>query len=339
MGSGENLMRVLVTGGGGFLGKRIITLLLNSGIEVSSFSRKLYPELVDLGVTSVCGNLQDLESVEEAVGGCDVVFHVAAKVGLHGAFQDFYQANVIGSKNIVNSCLKHGIEKLVYTSSPSVVFDGHDHEGIDESTPYPDRYYSHYQATKAEAEQFVLNANSQELAVVSLRPHLIWGPGDPHLMPRIVQSSKEGKLKIIGNGENLVDTVFIDNAAKAHLLAMEKLSAGSPVAGKVYFITNQEPWPIKKLINQILATGGQAPLDKHIPVSIAYPIGFLLEKIYQIFRLRGEPRLTRLIIRQLSKAHWYDPAKANQELGYFPEISMDKGFELLRQAQEKLSSK
>ena len=338
MGCGENLMRALVTGGGGFLGKRIIKLLLNSGFEVRNFSRKSYPELVDLGVASVCGNLQDLESVEKALEGCDIVFHVAAKVGLHGKYRDFYDTNVIGTQNIVNACLKYGIKKLIYTSSPSVVFDGSDHKGIDESMPYPDKYYSFYQATKAAAEQIVLKANCKALAVVSLRPHLIWGPGDPHLMPRIVQSDKAGKLKIIGKGENLVDTVFIDNAAKAHLLAMEKLSTGSPVAGQAYFITNQEPWPMKKLINEILAVGGQPPLNKHIPVSIAYPIGFLLEKIYQIFQLKGEPRLTRLIVRQLSKAHWYDPAKANQELGYYPEISMDKGFEILRSEQEKLPS-
>jgi 2-alkyl-3-oxoalkanoate reductase len=334
MGSRENIMKVLVTGGGGFLGKRIISFLLNMGIEVRNFSRHTYPELEELGVTSISGNLNDKAAVSSAVKGCDVVFHVAAKVGLHGAYQDFYDTNVIGTKNIVESCLSQGIKKLIFTSSPSVIFDGEDHNGIDESTPYPSQYFSHYQTTKAEAEQYVLNANSDQLAVISLRPHLIWGPGDPHFLPRLADSAKAGKLKIIGKGDNLVDTVYIDNAVKAHLIAMEKLSIGSPLSGKVYFITNQEPWPIKKLINQILAVANQPPINSHIPVTIAYLIGFILEKVYLTFRLKGEPRLTRLITRQLSKTHWYDATKANKELGYYPEISMDEGFEILRKFQE-----
>jgi 2-alkyl-3-oxoalkanoate reductase len=334
MGSGENIMKVLVTGGGGFLGKRIIHFLLKKGIEVTNFSRQNYPELEALGVTSISGNLYNKAAVSSAVKGCDVVFHVAAKVGLHGVYQDFYDTNVLGTKNIVESCLSHGIKKLIFTSSPSVVFDGADHNGIDESTPYSSQFYSHYQATKAEAEQYVLNANSDQLAVVSLRPHLIWGPEDPHFLPRLADSAKAGKLKIIGKGDNLVDTVYIDNAVKAHLIAMEKLSIGSPISGKVYFITNQEPWPIKKLINQILTSAGQPPINSHIPVTIAYLIGFILEKIYLTLRLKGEPRLTRLITRQLSKAHWYDATKAKKELGYYPEISMVEGFEILRKFQK-----
>lgn len=327
-------MKVLVTGGGGFLGKKIIKALHSKGADILSFSRSTYPELETLGINSVSGNLQDETAVRSAVKGCDIVFHVAAKVGLHGVYQDFYDTNVVGTQNIVQSCLSQGVKKLIFTSSPSVVFDGEDHNGIDESTPYPSHYFSHYQATKAAAEQYVLSANSDQLAVVSLRPHLIWGPDDPHFLPRLTESAKAGKLKIIGNGENLVDTVFIDNAVKAHLIAMEKLSIGSPISGKVYFITNQEPWPIKKLINQILASAGQAPVDSHIPVCVAYLIGFILEKIYSTLRLKGEPPLTRLITRQLSKSHWYDATKANRELGYYPEISMVEGFEILRKFQE-----
>ncbi|MEJ2202357.1 MAG: NAD-dependent epimerase/dehydratase family protein, partial [Desulfuromonadaceae bacterium] len=206
-------MKALVTGGGGFLGKAIVKLLRQRGMATRSFSRSAYPELETLGVEHVRGELADAAAVNRAVEGCDLVFHVGAKAGVWGSYEEFYQANMVGTRNVINACRQAGVQKLVYTSSPSVVFNGRDMEGVDESVPYPERFKAHYPRTKAEAERLVLAANGPELATVALRPHLIWGPEDNHLVPRILERGRQGALCRFGRRPCLVDTCYIDNAA------------------------------------------------------------------------------------------------------------------------------
>ncbi len=323
-------MKVLVTGGGGFLGKAIVKLLLQQGNEVCSFARNIYPQLTQLGVEQTVGDLTDLSAVIKAADGCDLVCHVAAKAGIWGSYDEFYRPNVIGTKNIIQACRKCAITRLVYTSSPSVVFDGSDLEGVDESVPYPDHYLSWYPQTKAEAEQLVLAANDASLATVALRPHLIWGPEDNHLVPRILERGRAGALRRIGERSCLVDTVYIDNAAKAHVLAAEKLSSDSVIAGKVYFISNDEPLPLWDIVNRILAAGGVPAVEKTISPQLASVIGALLENIYRLLRLSGEPRMTRFVAKELSTAHWFDISAAKRELGYQPQVSVAEGLRRLQ---------
>ena len=295
-----------------------------------SFSRGEYPGLSALGVRQIRGRIEDRSAVEKAAAGCDLVFHVAAKAGIWGSYHDFYQANVVGTGNVIAACLSNGISRLVYTSSPSVVFDGSDVEGGNESLPYPDRYEAHYPATKALAERLVLAANSPELAVASLRPHLIWGPGDNHLVPRIMARGRAGKLRRIGTRPNLVDTVYVDNAARAHLLAADKLSPGSIVAGKSYFISNNEPLPLWEMINRILAVADIPPVTRSIPPKLAYAVGGICEGLWGVLRLAGEPPMTRFVARELASAHWFNISAAQHDFGYHPEISIDEGLLRLR---------
>ena len=323
-------MKVLVTGGGGFLGKAIVKLLLDQGDEVRSFSRNIYPQLTQLGVEQFVGDLTDLSAVIKAADSCDLVYHVAAKAGVWGSYEEFYQPNVVGTKNILQACKKCDITRLVYTSSPSVVFDGTDMEGIDESAPYPDHFLSPYPRTKAEAEQLVLAANNAEFATVALRPHLIWGPEDNHLVPRILERGRAGALRRIGDRPCLVDTVYIDNAAKAHILAAKNLSTGSSVAGKAYFIANDEPLPLWDIVNRILAAGDVSPVSKTISPALAYAAGWFLERLYQGFRLSAEPRMTRFIAKELSTAHWFNLAAAKNDFGYQPEVSIAEGLSRLQ---------
>jgi len=323
-------MKVLVTGGGGFLGKAIVRLLLERGDEVRSFSRREYPELTKLGVKHCCGDLDDAAAVARSAAGCDLVFHVAAKAGVWGPYEEFYRANVVGTHNVIAACREHDIPRLVYTSSPSVVFNGRDMEGVDESAPYPEHFEAFYPQTKAEAEQLVIAANGAGLATVSLRPHLIWGPEDNHLTPRILERGAQGALRRIGKRECLVDTIYIDNAAQAHLQAAEHLSAGSSVAGKVYFISQGEPLPVWYVVDRILAAGGIPPVRGTISPRLAYAIGWSLEKIYALLRLSGEPRMTRFVARELSTAHWFDINAARNDFGYRPRVSIDEGMERLK---------
>ncbi|RPJ09114.1 MAG: NAD-dependent epimerase/dehydratase family protein [Deltaproteobacteria bacterium] len=323
-------MRVLVTGGGGFLGGAIVQMLRERGDEVCSFSRGEYPRLATLGVQQYRGELGDSEAVARAAKGCELVFHVAAKAGIWGCYRDFYQANVVGTKNVIAACRSNQIDRLVYTSSPSVVFDGSDVEGGNETLPYPSRYEAHYPATKALAERLSLEANSAELAVTALRPHLIWGPGDNHLVPRILAKGRAGKLRRIGTRPNLVDTVYIDNAARAHLLAADKLSPGSVVAGRCYFISNGEPLPLWEIVNHILAAADIPPVTRSISPKVAVMFGGICEGLWNVLRLSGEPPMTRFVAHELASAHWFDISAARRDFGYHPEVSIHDGLLRLR---------
>jgi len=323
-------MRALVTGGGGFLGGVIVRMLREQGWEVRSFSRGDYPALARIGVEQFRGDLADRSALLAATEGCETVFHVAAKAGIWGSYDDFFRANVTGTENILAACKSRGIGKLVYTSSPSVVFDGRDVEGGDESLPYPATFHAHYPRTKAMAEQLVLAANGPELATVSLRPHLIWGPGDNHLTPRILARGRAGKLRRIGSRPCLVDTVYVDNAARAHLLAAERLTPSSRIAGRAYFISNGEPVPLWDMINRILAAAGIPPVNRRIPAWAAHAAGAICEQLWESFNLAGEPPMTRFVARELATAHWFDISAARRDLGYTPVVSITEGLRRLR---------
>jgi nucleoside-diphosphate-sugar epimerase len=324
-------MKALVTGGGGFLGKAIVKLLRARGDKVRSFSRNPHPALTEMGVEHCRGELGDAEAVKRAVEGRDIVFHVAAKAGVWGLYEDFYQANVLGTKHVIDACRQFSIKRLVYTSSPSVIFDGADMEGVNESIPYPEHFEAFYPQTKAEAEQLVLQANDQSLATVALRPHLIWGPEDNHLVPRILERGAKGALRKLGTRECLVDTIYVDNAALAHLQAADHLDVSSAVAGKAYFLSQGEPLPIWDVVNRILDAGGLAPVTRTISPALAYKIGVILEKVYGLLNLKGEPRMTRFVARELSTSHWFDLSAARNDFGYQPEVSFDEGMERLRE--------
>ena len=322
-------MKALVTGGGGFLGGAIVRQLRERGDEVRSFSRGEHPGLAALGVEQFRGDLAQPDVLLRAAQGCDIILHVAAQAGIWGPYREFFQANVTGTENVIAVCRAQGIKRLVYTSSPSVVFDGRDLEGGDESLPYPAHYEAPYPQTKARAEQLVLTANSPVLATVSLRPHLIWGPGDNHLVPRIVMKARAGKLMRIGNRPCLVDTVYVDNAALAHLLAADRLYPGSDVAGKSYFITNNEPVPLWEMVDRILAAAGLPPVTRRISPELAIVAGVVCEALWKIFRLRGEPPMTRFVARELATAHWFKSAAAFRDLEYTPRVSLREGLDRL----------
>jgi nucleoside-diphosphate-sugar epimerase len=322
-------MKALVTGGGGFLGGAIVRKLLARGDAVRSFTRTAYPWLAELGVEQAHGDLADPEAVATAVAGCDAVFHVAAKAGVWGRYADFHSTNVVGTENVLAACKRHGVRRLIYTSTPSVVHGGGSLEGVDESVPYPKEYEAYYPETKATAERAVLAANSPELAAVALRPHLVWGPDDPHLIPRILRRARAGKLRRVGTHPVKVAVTYVDNAADAHIFAADRLAPGSPVAGKAYFITDGDPVDLWEFINQVLAAAGLPPVTRSIPVWRARLAGRVLEFVYRVLRLPGEPPMTRFVASQLATSHWYDITAARRDLGYEPHIGLEEGLRRL----------
>lgn len=318
-------MRALVTGGGGFLGGAIARRLLEQGLAVRSFGRGDYPQLSALGVEVARGDLTDAEAVTRAVAGCEAVFHVGARVGFGGAPAEFRRANVDGTVNVIEACRRHGVARLVFTSSPAVVHAGGDLAGADESLPYATRQLAAYPATKAIAERMVLAANGADLATTALRPHLVWGPGDTHLVPGLLARARTGRLRFVGDGRALVDSTYIDNAVDAHLLAAERLIGDGAPAGRAYFVSNGEPRPVSDLVNAILRTAGMPEEHRTVPLPLAYAAGALFEVAWRLARRSDDPPITRFLARQLATAHWFDLTAARRDLGYSPRVSIDEG--------------
>ncbi|GAK51286.1 3-beta hydroxysteroid dehydrogenase/isomerase [Candidatus Moduliflexus flocculans] len=319
--------KILVTGGGGFLGRYIVEQLRERGDVVTVFARGNYPELERIGATLTRGDLQDNDAIQAACAGMDAVFHVAARPGIWGTWESFYQPNVVGTQNVIDACRTQRVPKLIFTSSPSVVFDNQPQAGCDERLPYPTQFENFYSQTKALAEQMVIHANTSELLTVSLRPHLIWGPRDPHLLPRLIARAKAGQLMQVGEGKNCVDMTYVEDAARAHLLAEQALQPGSPVAGSIYFISQDAPTNLWNWIRELLQTLEIPPIKRTISQGTARTLGAAMELIWRSCRLSTEPRMTRFLASELALDHYYDISRAKHDFGYVPQFSMETALE------------
>jgi len=310
------MMRVLVTGGGGFLGSRVVELLLGRGDAVRFLARGRYPALEARGAEGYQIDLSAPVGLDDALTGVDAVVHVAAKAGYWGPIADYRAINVDGTRNLIDAMRRAGVPRLVYTSTPSVIGYSHDVAGISEA-PYPDHWESPYATTKAEAERLVLAANGDGLATVSLRPHLIIGPGDNNLLPKVLARARAGTLVQVGDGTNRVDLTDVDNAAWAHLDALDALtSPHAACAGRAYFISNDEPVVLWGWVNAFLSEVGVPPVTRRIPFGLALALGGLAEAAYRWLPLRGEPRMTRFLASALARTHWYDMGPARRDFGY-----------------------
>jgi nucleoside-diphosphate-sugar epimerase len=326
-------VKALVTGGGGFLGGAVVDALLARGDDVVSLARGDYPALRERGVTTLRGDLADPASARAAVAGCDVVFHVAAKAGIGGTTAAFRHSNVEGTRVLLDACRDAGTRRFVFTSTPSVVHTGADIAGGDESLPYATHFDSAYPATKAEAERLVLAASGPDLATVALRPHLVWGPGDTQLVPRILAQARAGRLRFVGDGTAVIDTTYVDDAARAHLDAADRLAPGAACAGRPYFVTSGDPRPVHELVNGIVVAGGLEPVHGTVPLPVAVAAGAAVEAVWRVLELLGplgapvgDPPMTRFLARQLATAHWFDISAARRDLGYAPQVPLVEGF-------------
>lgn len=322
--------KVLITGAGGFLGSYIARDLKNKNYDVYSFSRTSSPFLKTMGVHERLGDLKNFVDVKKALEGIDAVIHTASLVGMWGRYEDFFATNVVGTQNLIKAMKELNIKKLVYTSTPSVAFFKESLCGVDESTPYPEEYLTHYARTKSLAEKMVLlNNDNHSFLTVALRPHLIFGPGDKNLIPRVIEAQKKGRLKIIGDGENLVDVLYVENASHAHVLALEALEKNHPIAGKAYFL-GQGPVKLWEFTNTVLQKEGLPPVLKKMSLKKAYIIGALIECFLKVFRIYNiHPPMTRFVALQLGKSHYFDHHNIENDLGFVPAISIEEGLDRL----------
>lgn len=327
-------MRVLVTGPAGFLGGEIVDQLLQRGDQVVGISRGDYPDLADKGVEYHRGDLSDRNLTLRLIRDVDAVVHTAAVAGVWGPYEWFYRINTLATLNVIDACRENDIRTLVFTSSPSVTFGGDHQRGVDETEPYPKQWLCAYPQTKAIAEQAVLKAHQDGVInTCALRPHLVWGANDPHLLARVIDRARSGQLKIVGDGKNLIDTVHVTNAAAAHLDAIDALRDRPDLAGgRSYFIAQDEPVNCWDWIATICETAGVAAPSQRVPFPLAYSIGAGLESLYRLTRRKTEPPMTRFVAAQLAKDHYFDISAAKQRLGYKVRVTMAQGLDQLRVA-------
>jgi len=312
--------RVLVTGYGGFLGCSIVRQLCEHGYKVRGIARGHYPQLEQLGVEAVRASIVDRNAVIEASRNCDAIIHTAALAGVWGPWRDYYQTNTLATSNLLEAAVTNQVQAFVHCSSPSVTFDAKPQSGIDESTPYPKRWLCFYPQTKALAEIAVLHASKLgSLRTCALRPHLIWGKGDPHLFPRVIERARRGKLRRVGDGRNFIDVVHVENAARAHVQALERLLAGdNALNGQALFITDGQPIACWDWISCILDSAKVPVPNRSISYTAAYRIGAILEALYWTCRIRKEPPMTRFVAAQLALDHYFSIEKARTLINYQP---------------------
>jgi len=315
---------VLVTGASGFIGGRIAMRLLADGRRMRLLARRPLPEFEERGVEVILGDLEDRKALDRACLGVETIFHAAGKVGVWGPAEEFHRVNVLGTRNLISAARQANVRHFIFTSSPSVVYNGGHLREVDESVPLCTRAPCAYPTSKAAAELEVRHANSATLRTVALRPHLVWGPGDRNLVPRILALAREGKLKIVGDGLNQVDLTYITNVVEAHLLAENALrNPQAPAAGNAYFITNAEPLRLWEWINYLLHRMGIPEVKQHVSLTVAYWAGAALELKWRLKKLSGDPPMTRFVAKELAKEHYFNINAARRDLGYHPIINLE----------------
>ncbi|OLT19175.1 nucleoside-diphosphate sugar epimerase [Serinicoccus sp. CUA-874] len=316
--------RVLVTGASGMLGGATADLLADHGWDVTVMQRRT----AGGRHRESLGDIRDPDAVERAVRGQDAVVHLAAKVDVVGPWRDFVDVNVRGTRRVIEALRGHGGGRLVQVSSPSVAHSGHSLAGAGATPASPMRARGHYARTKAAAELFALEADSPDLAVTAVRPHLVWGPGDTQLVGRIAQRAHQGRLALVGPGTALVDTTYVDNAAEALVAALDSIDVARSQA---LVVTNGEPRPIGELVGDICrAVGAPAPRLR-LPTPLAWGLGAAVEGVTALSeRVPGlptitQPPMTRFLAEQLSTAHWFDQRHTREVLDWRPRVSVDEG--------------
>lgn len=327
-------MRVLVTGASGFLGQATAAAVRDAGHEVRTFQRR--PSGV-AGVQDVAGTMTDDAAIARAVDGVEAVVHLAAKVSLAGDPADFARVNVEGTRSLLRAARSAGVSRFVFVSSPSVAHTGSSLVGADAGPAEPSRARGDYARTKAAAELLALGADARDFAVVAVRPHLVWGPGDTQLVGRIVERARAGRLPLLDSGAALIDTLYVDNAATAMVAALERVTDDG-VHGTAYVVTNGEPRPVADLLAGICTASGVRPPQWHVPAAVARAAGSVVEAVWRVRPGEDEPPMTRFLAEQLSTAHWFDQRRTRQDLGWTPSVSIDEGLERLRAAAQASSA-
>jgi nucleoside-diphosphate-sugar epimerase len=317
-------VNVLVTGGSSLIGAGVATALVARGDDVVVQQRSR-SDLLDAQVRQELGDIRDPDVIAAAAEGCDAIVHLAAKVGVVGDWEEYRSINVDGTNNVLAAGRQHGVGRVVHVSSPSVAHGGEPIIGGGADAPVLGRSRAWYPESKALAEIAAMEAASDELGVVAIRPHLVWGPGDTQLVGRIVDRAASGRLALVGGGRALVDTTYIDNAVSALVAALDAVEPGARCSGRAYVVSNGEPRMIRELVEGICRAAGVPFEPKAVSLRVGRSLGAVVERAWPLLRRTDEPPLTQFLAEQLGTAHWFDPRPVEQDLGWAPSVSIDDG--------------
>jgi nucleoside-diphosphate-sugar epimerase len=312
-------VRVLVTGASGMLGAGTARALAARGVEVTVLQRRP----AGLPLREVLGDVADPRVVGAAARGQDAVVHLAAKVDVVGRWRDYQHANVEGTRAVVAACRQEGVTRLVHVSSPSVAHAGDALVGVGAGTADPARARGGYARSKALAELDALAADGPDLAVLVVRPHLVWGPGDTQLVSRIVARARAGRLPVLGSGAALIDTTYVDNAVAALVAAV---GACERAHGRALVVSNGEPRSVREVLDRVCAAAGVPAPTRRVPTRAAAVAGGAVEAVWALTRRTDTPPLTRFLVEQLTTAHWFDQREARDALDWRPHVPLDDGF-------------
>ncbi|MCL1594031.1 MAG: NAD-dependent epimerase/dehydratase family protein [Actinomycetia bacterium] len=312
-------MRVLVTGATSLLGRTVVDLLMSRGEDVTVFQR----HTTNTDVREILGDVGDADAVSRATTGTDAVIHLAARVGVTGVWKEFERTNIMGTTNVVVGARAGGASRFVHVSSPSVAHAGESLVGVGARSADPNSARGPYARSKAFAEHAALAANSADMAVVAVRPHLVWGPGDKQLVGRIVARARQGRLAIVGTGAALIDSTYVDNAADALVAALDKAPT---IGGRSFVVSNGQPRPVRELVNRIVLAAGLAPPRIKVPYQLARSGGLVAERIWDRQERSDDPPMTSFLAEQLGTAHWFDQRDTRESLDWSPTVSLEEGF-------------
>ncbi|WP_312115682.1 NAD-dependent epimerase/dehydratase family protein [Brevibacillus reuszeri] len=318
--------RVLVTGGTGFLGKKLALRLLAQGHKVTASGRdqRIGRELQQTGIRFVQMDVRDKDAMVEACRDQEVVHHVAAFSSPWGTFRDMYATNVSGTSNLIEGCMKYGIERLIHVSTPSIYFAFQDRMGIRENEPLPKHFANTYAHTKYLAEQEVEQAFRVGLPTITIRPRALFGPGDNTILPRLIRANEKKFVPLIAGGRAVMDLTYIENVVDALLLCMD---SPKNTLGQAYNITNGEPVTLIDVLTEVFKRLEMPLRAKELPYWQAYSAAWILESVSRTLLNYREPILTRYSVGVLAKSQTLDITKAREALGYSPRVSIAEGIE------------
>lgn len=316
-------MRVLVTGATSLIGRAVVDRLQDRGDSVTVLQRR--PS--GLSVREYLGDVADRAAISAAMTGVDAVVHAAGRAAVTGEWELFEETNVWGTRNVVDAARDAGVTRFVHVSSPSVAHNGQSLVGAPAGPADPEHVRGHYARSKAQAELVALDANSEPMSVVAVRPHLIWGPGDTQLVGRVVDRARSGRLFSIGPGTSLIDTIYIDNAADALVAAVDN---APDLGGRALVVTNGQPRPFREMLDRIVIAAGLEPSRVKVPYRTAYAAGLVVERIWDYRKTEDDPPITSFLVEQVSTAHWFDQRETRQALKWEPQVTIDEGFRRLQ---------
>lgn len=320
-------MRMLVTGGTGFVGRKLAHRLLGSGHEVFAMGRNeiVGKRLEQAGITFLKIDLSDEAAVIAACEKIDYVFHCGAFSSPWGEYEQFYKSNVLGTMHVIQGCKIHGVKRLIHVSTPSIYFQYDDRIDVKEDDPLPEHFANHYAETKYLAEKEIDKAYREGLPVITIRPRAIFGPGDTAIIPRLIKVNEEKFIPLIHEGKARLDLTYVENVVDALLLCM---NSPEETLGEKYNISNGEQVQLKEILETLFQTLDMPLRYKKVPYGVAFRLAELLEWVSRTFQNNKEPLLTKYTVSVISKTQTLNIEKAKKELGYEPKISVNEGIEL-----------